>query len=188
MPTAVLDVLLDRHRGQRSPASCRHLASPTGPFEDLDIVLTPDLPFAIDPSPYRDRDGPVAVLRDRPRRGGPPRDVLAVQRLVDMTRLEAAPPSSCARAPTGSATKPTVRCTAAFTTGTPSRDRACWTMRGRLPAAVLRWQLADAELRGGGGDGPGARGPVGREPGAPTGGVERRDRPHRPGPLQRADR
>ena len=31
-------------------------ASPTGPFEDVGDVLTPDLPFAIDPSPYRDRD------------------------------------------------------------------------------------------------------------------------------------
>ena len=29
----------------------------TGPFEDTGCVLTADLPFAIDPSPYRDRDG-----------------------------------------------------------------------------------------------------------------------------------
>ena len=32
-------------------------ASPTGPFEDVGGPLTPDLPFAIDPSPYLDRTG-----------------------------------------------------------------------------------------------------------------------------------
>ena len=66
--------------------------SATGPFEDTGDVLTADLPFAIDPSPYRDPAGSWwlfyatdVVAGDRPG------TVLAVQRLVDMTRLEGPP-------------------------------------------------------------------------------------------------
>ena len=61
----------------------------TGPFEDTGDVLTPDLPFAIDPSPFRDATGgwwlffaTDLVAGDRPG------TVLAVQRLRDMTHLE----------------------------------------------------------------------------------------------------
>ncbi len=64
-------------------------ADATGPFEDTGDVLTPDLPFAIDPSPFRDAAGcwwlffaTDLVEGDRPG------TVLAVQRLRDMTRLE----------------------------------------------------------------------------------------------------
>jgi beta-xylosidase len=61
----------------------------TGPFEDTGHVLTADLTFAIDPSPYRDGAGrwwlfyaTDVVEGDRPG------TVLAVQRLRDMTHLE----------------------------------------------------------------------------------------------------
>lgn len=61
----------------------------TGPFTDTGDVLTPDLPFAIDPSPYLDRDGAwwLFFATDLVE-GERPGTVLAVQRLVDMTRLE----------------------------------------------------------------------------------------------------
>jgi len=67
-------------------------ASPTGPFDDLDLVLTPDLPFAIDPSPYRDRDGSWWLFYATDLvEGDRPGTVLVVQRLLDMTRLDGDP-------------------------------------------------------------------------------------------------
>ena len=64
---------------------------PTGPFEDAGI-LTVDLPFAIDPSPFQDVDGRwwlfyATDLVD----GERPGTVLAVQRLRTMTELEGPP-------------------------------------------------------------------------------------------------
>jgi len=63
--------------------------SATGPFEDTGTVLTPDLPFAIDPSPFRDRSGAwwLFFATDLVE-GDRPGTVLAVQRLGDMSRLE----------------------------------------------------------------------------------------------------
>ncbi|MDT0215021.1 glycoside hydrolase family 43 protein [Rothia sp. ARF10] len=64
----------------------------TGPYEDLGIVLTPDLPFAIDPSPYRDPSGQWWLFYATDLvEGDRPGTVLAVQRLVDMTRLGGEP-------------------------------------------------------------------------------------------------
>jgi len=61
----------------------------TGPFEDTGDVLTADLPFAIDPSPYRDASGTwwLYFATDLVE-GERPGTVLAVQRLRDMTTLE----------------------------------------------------------------------------------------------------
>lgn len=64
----------------------------TGPFRDTGTVLTPDLPFAIDPSPYRDGTGTWWMFYATDLvEGDRPGTVLAVQRLVEMTRLEGAP-------------------------------------------------------------------------------------------------
>jgi beta-xylosidase len=61
----------------------------TGPFEDTGRVLTGGLPFAIDPSPYRDRSGSWWLFfATDVVEGDRPGTVLAVQRLRDMTRLE----------------------------------------------------------------------------------------------------
>jgi arabinan endo-1,5-alpha-L-arabinosidase len=61
----------------------------TGPFEDTGDVLTADLPFAIDPSPYRDADGGWWLFYATDLvAGSRPGTVLAVQRLRDMTHLE----------------------------------------------------------------------------------------------------
>ncbi|MFC7492253.1 MULTISPECIES: glycoside hydrolase family 43 protein [unclassified Knoellia] len=66
--------------------------SATGPFEDLGLVLTPDVPFAIDPSPYRATDGSWWLFYATDLvEGDRPGTVLAVQRLLDMTRLEGDP-------------------------------------------------------------------------------------------------
>ena len=65
---------------------------PTGPFEDLGTVLTPDLPFAIDPSPYRDPSGRWWLFYATDLvEGDRPGTVLAVQRLDGMTRLVGSP-------------------------------------------------------------------------------------------------
>ena len=65
---------------------------PTGPFEDLGTVLTPDLPFAIDPSPYRDPSGTWWLFYATDLvEGDRPGTVLAVQRLDGMTRLVGSP-------------------------------------------------------------------------------------------------
>ena len=62
---------------------------PAGPFVDQDLVLTPELSFAIDPSPFRDEDGQwylyyATDVLEGERVG----TSLVVQRLADMTRLE----------------------------------------------------------------------------------------------------
>lgn len=63
--------------------------SPTGPFEDTGDVLTSDLPFAIDPSPYQDADGSWWLFYATDVvEGERPGTVVAVQRLRDMTHLE----------------------------------------------------------------------------------------------------
>lgn len=65
---------------------------PTGPFEDTGTVLTPDLPFAIDPSPFRDPAGGWWLFYATDLvEGDRPGTVLAVQPLEDMTRLEGPP-------------------------------------------------------------------------------------------------
>ncbi|MGY2896600.1 glycoside hydrolase family 43 protein [Deinococcus sp. UYEF24] len=65
---------------------------PLGPFSDQGLNLTPDLPFAIDPSPFRDRDGRWYLYYARDLTdGGRPGTSLAVQPLEDMTRLTGEP-------------------------------------------------------------------------------------------------
>ncbi|BEP12150.1 glycoside hydrolase family 43 protein [Acidothermaceae bacterium B102] len=61
---------------------------PLGPFWDVGVVLTPDLPFAIDPSPFRDSNGSwwlffATDFLDSERPG----TVLAVAAMDDMTSL-----------------------------------------------------------------------------------------------------
>jgi arabinan endo-1,5-alpha-L-arabinosidase len=64
-------------------------ARATGPFEDTGDVLTADLTFAIDPSPYRDASGAWWLFYATDVvEGDRPGTVLAVQRLRDMTHLE----------------------------------------------------------------------------------------------------
>ena len=64
----------------------------TGPFEDTGDVLTADLPFAIDPSPYRDASGQWWLFYATDVvEGERPGTVLAVQPLRGMTRLEGEP-------------------------------------------------------------------------------------------------
>ena len=66
--------------------------SATGPFTDTGDVLTAGLPFAIDPSPYRDRSGAWWLFYATDVvEGRRPGTVLAVQRLLDMTHLEGEP-------------------------------------------------------------------------------------------------
>jgi beta-xylosidase len=66
--------------------------SPYGPFVDQGLMLTPDERFAIDPHPFRDEDGQwylyyaIDVLEGE--RVG---TTVAVDRLVEMTRLEGRP-------------------------------------------------------------------------------------------------
>ena len=61
----------------------------TGPFEDTGDVLTADLPFAIDPSPFRDASGTWWLFYATDVvEGDRPGTVLAVQRLRDMTHLD----------------------------------------------------------------------------------------------------
>jgi arabinan endo-1,5-alpha-L-arabinosidase len=63
-------------------------AAPTGPFRDLGVDLTPDLPFAIDPSPFLDADGAwwLYFATDR-LQGERPGTVIAVARLTTTTSL-----------------------------------------------------------------------------------------------------
>lgn len=63
-------------------------SDPAGPFWEVGLVLTPDLPFAIDPSPYLDEKGQWWLFfatdqLDSERPG----TVLAVAKLTDMTSL-----------------------------------------------------------------------------------------------------
>ena len=65
---------------------------PVGPFRDAGVVLTPDERFAIDPHPFCDADGQWYLfyardLLDVERVG----TSLAVDRMVDMTKLEGNP-------------------------------------------------------------------------------------------------
>ncbi|MFC4453827.1 glycoside hydrolase family 43 protein [Deinococcus sonorensis] len=65
---------------------------PTGPFVDQDIVLTPDLPFSIDASPFQDQDGQWYLYYAHDvLEGDRVGTSLSVDRLVTMTRLEGAP-------------------------------------------------------------------------------------------------
>ena len=64
-------------------------ARATGPFEDTGDVLTPDLPFAIDPSPYCDPSGAWWLFYATDVvEGERPGTVIVVQRLRDMTHLD----------------------------------------------------------------------------------------------------
>jgi beta-xylosidase len=64
---------------------------PEGPFRDLGLNLTPDESFAIDASPFRDRDGSWWLFFARDVLDGPRRGTrLAVAPLEGMTRLGAA--------------------------------------------------------------------------------------------------
>ena len=66
--------------------------SPLGPFEDQGLNLTPGLPFAIDPSPFRDRDGQWYLYYARDLLDGErPGTTLAVQPLDGMTTLRGEP-------------------------------------------------------------------------------------------------
>jgi GH43 family beta-xylosidase len=67
-------------------------AAAEGPFRDQGIVLTPDERFAIDPHPFRDEDGQWYLyyahdVLDGERVG----TTVAVDRMLDMTRLEGRP-------------------------------------------------------------------------------------------------
>jgi arabinan endo-1,5-alpha-L-arabinosidase len=65
---------------------------PTGPFTDVGEPLTPDLPFAIDPSPFQDTDGGWWLFYATDLvEGDRPGTVLAVQRLEGMTELVGRP-------------------------------------------------------------------------------------------------
>lgn len=70
-------------------------ASPTGPFQDSGSVLTPDLPFAIDPHPFRDRDGQwyLFYARDFLNIDGDYRagTGIVVDRMASMVQLEGLP-------------------------------------------------------------------------------------------------
>ena len=66
--------------------------TPQGPFVDCDVVLTPHERFAIDASPFRDFDGSWYLFYARDLLDGDRVGTsLAVDRLVDMTRLEGNP-------------------------------------------------------------------------------------------------
>ena len=65
---------------------------PEGPMRDLGRDLTPDLPFAIDPHPFHDRDGTWYLFYARDFLDGDRVGTgLEVDRLVDMTRLAGNP-------------------------------------------------------------------------------------------------
>jgi beta-xylosidase len=66
--------------------------APEGPFRDQGVVLTPDERFAIDPHPFRDADGQWCLfyahdVLEGERIG----TTVAVDRMLDMTRLEGRP-------------------------------------------------------------------------------------------------
>ena len=96
---------------------------PVGPYRDLDVNLTPDERFAIDPHPFRDRGRRVvAVLRPRRAGGGAGRH--HARGVPDGGHVGPSPdpPSLSSRRPrTGRSTSVSDRCTAPSTTGTPSR-------------------------------------------------------------------
>lgn len=66
--------------------------SPEGPFVDCGVALTPHERFAIDASPFRDDDGQWYLFYARDvLEGDRVGTSLAVDRLLDMTRLEGSP-------------------------------------------------------------------------------------------------
>lgn len=66
--------------------------APQGPFVDCDVALTPDERFAIDASPFCDDDGQWYLFYARDLLDGDRVGTsLAVDRLLDMTRLEGNP-------------------------------------------------------------------------------------------------
>lgn len=63
-------------------------AQPTGPFHDTGVDLTPDLPFAIDPSPLVDASGSRWLYFATDQLDGDrPGTVIAVARLISMSSL-----------------------------------------------------------------------------------------------------
>ncbi|RKS80285.1 glycosyl hydrolase family 43 [Motilibacter peucedani] len=80
-----------------SEQSAHHLRvatsrDPLGPFVDAGVDLSPDLPFAIDPSPFQDRDGTWWLFFATDELSGErPGTVLAVQRLESPTSLAGSP-------------------------------------------------------------------------------------------------
>jgi arabinan endo-1,5-alpha-L-arabinosidase len=61
---------------------------PEGPFHDAGVDLTPDLPFAIDPSPFLDSDGSWWLYFATDQLGSErPGTVLAVARMITMSSL-----------------------------------------------------------------------------------------------------
>jgi len=65
---------------------------PTGPFTDQGLILTPQQPFAIDPSPFQDDDGQWYLYYARDLlEGDRVGTSLVVDRLIDMTTLEGQP-------------------------------------------------------------------------------------------------
>lgn len=64
---------------------------PAGPFEDCGADLTPHLPFAIDPSPFRDVDGSWWLFFATDEVSGPrPGTAIAVSRLLNPLQLDPA--------------------------------------------------------------------------------------------------
>jgi beta-xylosidase len=65
---------------------------PEGPFRDQGLVLTPDERFAIDPHPFRDEDGQWYLFYAHDvLEGDRVGTTVAVDRLIDMTRLAGEP-------------------------------------------------------------------------------------------------
>ena len=66
--------------------------APTGPFVDQGLVLTPELPFSIDPHPFQDSDGQWYLFYARDfLEGDRVGTSLEVDRLVSMTQLAGEP-------------------------------------------------------------------------------------------------
>ena len=66
--------------------------APEGPFRDQGLVLTPDERFAIDPHPFRDADGQWYLFYAHDvLEGDRVGTTVAVDRMLDMTRLEGHP-------------------------------------------------------------------------------------------------
>jgi len=66
--------------------------APEGPFRDEGLVLTPDERFAIDPHPFRDADGQWYLFYAHDvLEGDRIGTTIAVDRMLDMTRLEGRP-------------------------------------------------------------------------------------------------
>lgn len=78
----------DKGHGLRVAVASR----PEGPFQDQGLVLTPELPFAIDAHPFQDEDGQWYLFYARDLLEGERVGTsLAVDRLLDMRTLEGRP-------------------------------------------------------------------------------------------------